>query len=204
VSVLLDELGLADVRRLRAGSRHRAAAFQGAPLLIVEHGFLVTRAPRPSRRGVVTAYAGPGGLLTAPEGGELLHALVDARVAVVSDAAYAELLADPRAAAALSDALRSLLRQQRDSLAAFARGRPVERVEHKLLQLAGEYGVVSPTGVRLDFPLTHELLGDMIGCARETVSRSIDRLESAGFVVREGRSYCLQVGAQTLDSADSG
>jgi len=53
-------------------------------------------------------------------------------------------------------------------------------------------------GVRLDFPVTHELLGEMIGSARETVSRALDRLESTGFVVREGRSYRLQVNPETI------
>ena len=38
----------------------------------------------------------------------------------------------------------------------------------------------------------------MIGSARETVSRAIERLERAGFVVRDGRSYHLQVEPETF------
>ena len=48
-------------------------------------------------------------------------------------------------------------------------------------------------GVRLDFPITHELLAEMIGSARETVSRAVEQLERSGVVVREGRSYRLRV-----------
>jgi CRP/FNR family transcriptional regulator len=137
-------------------------------------------------------------LLTAPEPGETLDALVDAQVTLVSEAAYATLLARPDTATVLSDGLRAALRQKRYSIANFAGVRPVDRVERKLLQLAQEHGRVASDGIRLDFPITHELLAEMIGSARETVSRAIERLESTGFVVREGRSYRLQVEPETL------
>ena len=41
-------------------------------------------------------------------------------------------------------------------------------------------------------------LAEMIGSARETVSRAIDRLERSGFLVRDGRSYRLLVQPDTL------
>jgi hypothetical protein len=191
-------LAAADVRRLRAGSSHRAAAFHDASFLIVEDGFVVTRSVLAGRRPLVTCHAGVAGLLAAPEDGEMVQALVEARVTLVTEAAYADLLADSTVATVLSDALRALLRQRRDSIANFANARPVERVESKLVQLARDHGFVVPDGVRLDVPLTHELLADMIGCARETVSRAIDRLESAGVIVRDGRCYRLQVNPETI------
>lgn len=193
-----EALASADVRRLRAGSSHRAAAFRDASFLIVEDGFVVTRSVLAGRRRLVTCHAGAAGLLAAPEDGEMVQALVEARVTLVTEAAYADLLADSAVATVLSDALRALLRQRRDSIANFGNARPVERVESKLLQLARDHGFVVPDGVRLDVPLTHELLADMIGCARETVSRAIDRLESAGVIVRDGRSYRLQVNPETI------
>ena len=49
------------------------------------------------------------------------------------------------------------------SLANFASVRHVDRVERKLLQLAGEHGRVGTEGVRLDFPLIRGLLAEMIG-----------------------------------------
>ena len=150
------------------------------------------------RRGVVVCHAGSGALLSVPELGEALVALVNARVTLVSEATYGKLLAQPKVAILLSDAMRSGLRQKRDSIANFASIRPVDRVERKLLQLAREHGRVVPGGIRLDFPITHELLGEMIGSARETVSRAIERLERAGFVVRDGRSYHLQVEPETF------
>jgi CRP/FNR family cyclic AMP-dependent transcriptional regulator len=197
-SAAVGELAAAEVRRLPAGSSSGVEAFGDASFLVVEAGFVVIRRKIPGRRGIVICHAGAGVLLTAPEADETLDALVEARVTLVSEAAYVTLLARPDVAAVLSDALRSALRQKRDSIANFAGVRPVDRVERKLLQLAREHGRVVPDGIRLDFPITHELLAEMIGSARETVSRAIERLERTGFVVREGRSYRLRVEPETL------
>jgi hypothetical protein len=192
------ELAAAEIRRLPAGSSSGVEAFSGVAFLVVETGFVVIRRMPTTRRGVVVCHAGSGALLSVPEPGEALVALADARVTLVSEATFDKLLAQPKVAILLSDAMRSGLRQKRDSIANFASVRPVDRVERKLLQLAREHGRVVPGGIRLDFPITHELLGEMVGSARETVSRAIERLERGGFVVREGRSYRLQIEPETL------
>jgi hypothetical protein len=192
------ELSAAEIRRLPAGSSSGVEAFSGVAFLVVETGFVVIRRMTTKRRGVIVCPAGSGALLSVPEPGEALVALADARVTLVSEATFDKLLAQPRVAILLSDAMRSELRQKRDSIANFASVRPVDRVERKLLQLAREHGRVVPGGIRLDFPITHELLGEMVGSARETVSRAIERLERGGFVVREGRSYRLQIEPETL------
>ena len=187
-----------EVRRIAAGVSARSDSVGDASFLIVEEGFVVIRSALAARRGVILCHAGAGALLPAPLAGETLDALVDARITLVSEAAYGRLLTYPEVVAVLSDALRAILRQKQVSIANFASVRHVERVQGKLLQLAREHGRVATDGVRLDFPLTHDLLGEMIGSARETVSRAIDRLEGNGFLVRDGRSYRLLVQPDAL------
>jgi Crp-like helix-turn-helix protein len=209
VSTLFDDLAgvstaaaalLADsaVHRLAAGDEERSEAMHDASFLIVEDGFVVIRSTGVGKRGVVLCHAGAGALLPTPQPDETLQALVDARITLISEAAYAGLLGYPALAAVLSDALRATVRQKQVSLANFASVRHVERVRGKLLQLAREHGRVATDGVRLDFPLTHGLLAEMIGSARETVSRAVDRLERSGFLVRDGRSYRLLVQPDAL------
>lgn len=204
MSTLFDDLAgtspdgvalLADsaVRRLPAGTEERSDTTTDVSFVIVEEGFVVIRSAVIEKRGVVLCHAGPGALLPAPLPGETLHALVDARITLVSETTFARLLEHPELAGVLSDALRATLRQTQASLANFASVRHVERVRLKLLQLAREHGRVATDSVRLDFPLTHELLAEMVGSARETVSRAVDRLERSGFLVRDGRSYRLLV-----------
>jgi CRP-like cAMP-binding protein len=195
-----DLLGAAEVRRLQSGSSHRADWLGNASFLIVEEGFVVIRRALTEQRGVIICHAGPGSLLPAPEPDQTLDALVDARVTLVTESTYIELLAIPYVATVLSDALRSALRQKQASIANFGSVRHVERVQQKLLQLAEEHGRVVTGGIRLDFPITHELLAEMIGSARETVSRAIDQLERSGFLVRDGRAYRLQIKPEAVSA----
>ena len=73
-----------------------------------------------------------------------------------------------------------------------------ERLREKLVQLARLHGRVVPEGVRVDLPLTHELLEQSVGSARETVTSAIGALEREGFLVRNGRSYLLAVSPSSL------
>jgi CRP/FNR family transcriptional regulator, cyclic AMP receptor protein len=103
------------------------------------------------------------------------------------------LLALPALADALLRELSETLRRKQDSIANFGNVRHTERVRRKLLQLARDYGRVTGTGVKLDLPLTHVLLGEMVGSERETVTRGIDQLESEGFLSRQGSYYRLHM-----------
>jgi CRP/FNR family transcriptional regulator len=62
-----------------------------------------------------------------------------------------------------------------------------------LLQLAADYGRVTREGIRLEFPLTHVLLAEMVGSERETVTRAVEQLEAEGFLSRSGRKFVLHV-----------
>jgi CRP-like cAMP-binding protein len=65
-----------------------------------------------------------------------------------------------------------------------------------LLAVEDGYGKVDGRGVRIDLPLTHELLAEMVCSARETVTRAVDELEREGFVIREAGGYRVAVDAQ--------
>lgn len=185
---------------LPAGSRRFMRDLAQAKALLVENGFLVIRSSLPSVRQVVVAEAGAGSLLLAPSEHEHLHALTDCWVTVLPLALLEELLAIPGAAMTLFRGLRTALRLRQDATSCLANLRHIDRVHEKLLQLARQFGRVSPDGIRLEFPLTHGLLADMIASARETVTRCMDQLEREGFVVRDGHSYRLQISPEELDA----
>jgi len=71
-------------------------------------------------------------------------------------------------------------------------------VSRKLLQLAANYGHVVRDGVRIDFPVSHALLAEMIGSSRETVTRAVDQLQRDGFVDRRGSTYRLLVSPESI------
>jgi CRP/FNR family cyclic AMP-dependent transcriptional regulator len=90
------------------------------------------------------------------------------------------------------------LRQNQEAIAHFAPARHVDRVRGKLLELAGSYGRVVRDGVRIDFPVSHGLLAEMIGSSRETVTRAVAHLQRVGFVDRRGSTYRLLVSPQSV------
>jgi hypothetical protein len=179
---------------LEAGATLRSEQLADSRYVFVDDGLVVLRSKDAgSARRTITCHAGPGALILPPSGNEVLVALTPVRLVPLPDAACSPLLALPDVAALLVDALTESLGRQQVALAAMARLHHVDRVREKLIQLARDHGRVGRTGIRLDFPLTHDLLGEMTGSARETVTRALDELQREGFVVRNGRSYSIHL-----------
>jgi CRP/FNR family transcriptional regulator, cyclic AMP receptor protein len=57
--------------------------------------------------------------------------------------------------------------------------------------LAQRWGTVGPDGVHVSLPLTHEVLGMLIGAQRPTVTIALQRLARAGLLVREATDRWL-------------
>ena len=198
---MLDDPALAGSRTiaLEPGARHFSAAFAGAALLVVEEGFMVVRASAPdAARSVVTVAAGPGTVVLPPGPEEVLCALAPTRLTVISADVLEQLVAVPALAARLVEQLASAVAQRQEALANFASTRHTERVRRMLLQLARVYGHVVADGIRIDFPITHALLAEMVGSSRETVTRALDELHRDGFVARSGSTYRLLVSSTIL------
>jgi len=68
---------------------------------------------------------------------------------------------------------------------------PHHRLAKELLHLAEDLGDETPKGTRLTLHLTHELLSNLIGASRETVTLLIHKFEEIGLLRREGRDLFL-------------
>jgi CRP/FNR family transcriptional regulator, cyclic AMP receptor protein len=177
-----------------AGEPYFQSSLPAGALMIVERGFVVLRmAPPRMNRSIITCDAGPGRLVLPPASEEVLSALVDSQLTVISPSALDALLALPGVAKTMLEQLAVTLGQKQEAIGNFGSRWHIDRVRRKLLQLARNYGRVARDGVRIDFPLSHTLLADMIGSSRETVTRSLDELQRDGFVARRGHSYRLLV-----------
>jgi CRP-like cAMP-binding protein len=197
-------LAACPVVEVAAGEPHFHASFHGAKLLAVEHGFVVVRStPDGLARSIVTCETGPGGLLLPPTDDEVLFALVPSRLIEIDGDARDGLLATPETARFLLESIERTLVQKQEALGNFAHTKHIERVRRKLLQLAESHGRVVKGGIRIDFPVSHALLADMIGSSRETVTRALDELQQTGFVTRRGHTYRLLVAPSRCDSDHS-
>jgi biotin operon repressor len=185
--------------QLSPGEPHFRTTFLGTRLLAVEQGFVVVRTmPEGLPRSIITCEAGPGRVLLPPTADEVLLGLMASRLIGITAAARDRLLEVPAAALALVELLEIALAQKQEAIGNFAHTRHIERVRRKLLQLAQSYGRVVRGGIRIDFPVSHTLLADMIGSSRETVTRALDELQRSGFVARQGRTYRLLVSPERV------
>ena len=184
---------------LSAGALHRPTDTREEALLLLEEGFVVVRSvPASPSRPMITCEAAYGGIVLPPAPEELLEAILDSRLTLLPARIVTPLLALPALADALLREVSETLRRKQDSIANFGNVRHTERVRRKLLQLARDYGRVTGDGVKLELPLTHALLGEMVGSERETVTRGIEQLESEGFLSRQAHHYRLHIPPEAL------
>src|SRR3954447_667225 len=180
-------------------------SFAAAAFLVVEYGVVVVRASAPAPMGlVVTSDSGPGGILLPPGAEEVLSGLGRAAVTVIPAEVRDRLLTFPAVAQRVAERLGFALEQRQEAITNLAPTRHVERVRRKLFQLAGAYGQVTRDGIRIDFPISHALLAQMIGSSRETVTRVLDERRRGGFVARDGSTYSLLVSADVVFGRGAG
>lgn len=164
----------------------------GTDFLVVEEGVVLSVVHGPNRRFVLS-FAGDGDLVLSPADGIELEALRASCLRAVSREMRKQLLLDPVVGEEVFAGLAAALAEREQSLSQLAARVHQDRVLAKLVQLGRKFGRVTPEGVRLDLPLTHQLLADAVGAARETVSTTLRQLQRAGTIQRVGRTYVLKV-----------
>ncbi len=192
---------------LPRGAEWTMSAAAGAALLAVDAGFIVLSSKigdgRVSVSRRIILATGRGGTLLAPPAlGEQIEAITDCRFTTISFESLRVLVTVPAVAEAITLALARELEERHTTIRNCAYVRHADRVREKLLQLARIYGRVVPSGVRIDFPLTHQLLADMVGSARETVSLAISELARDGLVRRQSRFYIVRFPGELLGPED--
>jgi CRP-like cAMP-binding protein len=179
-------------------AREQAQAVRGGYGLLVLSGLLIRRVGITGHVGA--ELLGPGDLLRPLEhDGELAtlpfaaawRALEVLRLAVL-DRAWSERMSSfPDIGIALT--ARAMLRSRRlaNTLVIASHPRLEERLLLLLWELADRYGTVHPDGVHISLPLTHEVLAELAGARRPSVSAAVGRLVRAGQIAREDRVWIL-------------
>ena len=67
-----------------------------------------------------------------------------------------------------------------------------DRLALTLLKLSKAHGEEKGAGTAITLPLTHQILADMIGASRETVTRRLGRLKHLGVVTQRDRTLIIQ------------
>jgi CRP/FNR family transcriptional regulator len=65
------------------------------------------------------------------------------------------------------------------------------RVARLLLSLAESHGKVTPKGIRVEFPLTHQEIADLVGSSRVTVTQILNRFRSSHWIEIESKRVTI-------------
>ena len=182
--------------------------------LEVERGTVVTREGRPSHvwlvveagalrlsstngRGCTATFAvlGSGDLLAPSSRGELLaeaRAMIDSVVfRVPAPDMDGAIERDPAIGSWISRAHHRQVDLLRRQLASALSLGVTDRLLEVLRDLASTHGAHTPDGVRIELPLSQELLATMVGATRESVNRAVRALEARGAIRRTKRGYVV-------------
>ncbi len=148
---------------------------------------------------IAAELIGPGDLIEppGPEEDELLvctvgwRALVPVRFAVL-DSGFAERVRPwPQIVQTLLRRTERRARNLNVQRAIASQPRLDARLALLLWHLASRWGRVEPGGIRLPLPLTHQLLGRLVGAERPSVSHALARLARSGLVTGHGGEWHL-------------
>jgi hypothetical protein len=130
------------------------------------------------------------------------HAVEDSTVVVLGR----RFLAAARQFPALTVALSRRQLEQSVRAARHAAVAQLPRVERRILALlcgvAEERGRVAVDGVVVDLPVTHAVLGQLVGAQRPTVTLALKALADEGLLWRRGTTWVLSRGAAGQDGPD--
>src|SRR4051794_18472116 len=174
---------------------HRTAGGFG---LLVLHGVLVRRVGFAERVG--GELLGPGDLLRPSEhdGEEATlpfeatwNVLSDLRLALL-DHGWSERMASfPDVGIALTARALRRARRLANMLTIALHPKLDERLHLLMWELADRYGRVHPDGVHIDLPLTHELISQLAGARRPSVSSALGRLGDRSLIERHGTGWIV-------------
>jgi CRP/FNR family transcriptional regulator, cyclic AMP receptor protein len=174
---------------------HRTA--RGFGLLVLE-GVLVRRVRFGDRIG--GELLGPGDVLRPSEhDGEEATVPFDATWTVLSDLRLAlldrrwseRMAAFPDVSITLTSRALGRARRLANMLTIALHPKLDERLQLLMWELADRYGRVHRDGVHVDLPLTHELISQLAGARRPSVSSALARLVHSGLIERHGTGWIL-------------
>ena len=117
------------------------------------------------------------------------RALVPSRLALLDNAFAQRAVPWPQITGALLRRAGRRTRRLNLQRAISSQPRLEVRLALLLWHLAARWGKVEPGGIRLPLPLTHQLLGRLIGAERPSVSHALARLAETGLVTGHGNEW---------------
>ena len=192
---------LSDVAFTRTFSKDNViilAEEEGDTLFILKEGHVKVSIVSEEGREVILSLLGPGSvfgelsLLDGKPRSANVVATEETDLLMLRRADFLQLIyKTPQIATALLAELATRMRKTDRQIEGLALLDVTSRISDTLLQLATEQGAETTDGVTIESRPTQQELANMSGTTRETVSRVLKRLESQGYINRNGRKITI-------------
>ncbi|MGD9683339.1 MAG: Crp/Fnr family transcriptional regulator [Candidatus Obscuribacterales bacterium] len=180
--------------------KHHVLFSPGDPcdaIFFIEKGRVRVTRLSPEGKTVILALLGPGELIgeAAWEYGEhdsYAETLDESRIYQIGRDAFQNFIRqNPEFGLRLIQILGGRLKQAQARIEDLVFRQVPSRVARLLLTLAENHGRVTPSGIRVEFPLTHQEIADMVGSSRVTVTQILNRFRSSNWIDIESKRVTI-------------
>lgn len=180
--------------------KHQLLFSPGTPceaIYFIEKGRV--RVTRLSAEGktVILALLGPGELIgdaawESAEHDSYAETLEDCRLYQIGREAFQNFIREnPEFGLRLIQIIGGRLKQAQARIEDLVFRQVPSRVARLLITLAESHGKVTPSGIRVEFPLTHQEIADMVGSSRVTVTQILNRFRSSHWIDIESKRVTI-------------
>jgi CRP/FNR family transcriptional regulator, cyclic AMP receptor protein len=181
--------------------RHHQIFGPGSPnqsLYFIERGSVRVTRPSPDGKSfVILSLLGPGDLLGDIAWSEDTHdcsaeTIEDCRIYQLSRRDFEGMVREnPGFALGLIHVLASRLRHAQSRIEDLVFRQVPSRVAKLFINLADNHGKVTPSGIILDLPLTHQEIADIVGSSRVTVTQVLNRFRALHWVTVKSKRVTI-------------
>jgi len=180
--------------------RHHILFSPGTPsdaIYFIEKGRVRVTRLSPEGKTVILALLGPGDMIgeAAWEAGEhdnYAETLEDSRIYQIGREAFLNFVREnPEFGLRFISVIGARLKQANARIEDLVFRQVPSRVARLLLNLAETHGRVTPNGVKVEFPLTHQDIADMVGSSRVTVTQVINKFRESYWIDVESKRVTI-------------
>jgi CRP/FNR family cyclic AMP-dependent transcriptional regulator len=137
-------------------------------------------------------FFGEMALLDGKTSPATVSAMEDCRIAIIFNADFQRLLmSNEKVVRQIVQVLCSRLRSVWSQIQDLSYSTADDRIRAGILQLSRKHGVQDARGIIIDLKITHQELAELVGTSRETVTRTLARLQKKGVLQLDQRRIVL-------------
>lgn len=166
-------------------------------IYFIESGRVRLTRLSPDGRIVILALLGPGDLISEAawennEHDSYAETLEETRLYQLSLESFENLVRqNPEFGLRLIQVIGSRLKQAQARIEDLVFRQVPSRIARLLVHLAEHHGKVTPNGIRVEFPLTHQEIADMVGSSRVTVTQVLNKFRSNRWIGIESKRVTI-------------